>query len=122
VLDKSSCLAPASVAGLLNKSSRLAAALGVTKSIASLLCIWSQFIVLLKSDLDVQQTHLLRVDLHRNNKWLVVFFTGIFFYFFQVAVSNNVSYMIAHVNIALRKIKGPPKLDLCSTTKCGIDL
>ncbi len=43
---------PASEASVLNKSSCLAPALGVTKFIR----FWSQFIVLFKSDLDVQQT------------------------------------------------------------------
>jgi hypothetical protein len=41
--------------GLLNKSSRLAAALGATKFIT---IIAQHFVVLLKSDLNVQQTHL----------------------------------------------------------------
>ncbi len=40
-------------AGLLNKSSSLAAALGVAKLIA---IIWSHFVVMLKSGLDVSQT------------------------------------------------------------------
>ncbi len=42
----------------MNKSSRLAPALGVTKFIIVTDKLWSHFVVLLKSDLDVQQTHL----------------------------------------------------------------
>jgi hypothetical protein len=42
------------VVSLLNKSSCLAAALGVTKSIAVIVMNRSHFVVLLKSDLDVQ--------------------------------------------------------------------
>jgi len=41
-----------------NKSSCLAQALGVTKFIIVTDIIWSHFVVLLKSHLDVQQTHL----------------------------------------------------------------
>jgi hypothetical protein len=49
---------PDSEAVLLNKSSFLVLALGVTKFISAVVIIWSPFVVLLKSDLDVQQTHL----------------------------------------------------------------
>jgi hypothetical protein len=49
---------PATEASLLNKSSCLAAALGVTKFLKKLPWFWSHFVVFLKSDLDVQQTHL----------------------------------------------------------------
>ncbi len=45
-------------AGLLNKSSSLATALGVTATTNVLDLISVNFVVLLKSDLDVQQTHL----------------------------------------------------------------
>ncbi len=45
-------------AGLLNKSSCLAAGLGVTKFVTVISMNWSHFVALLKSDLDVQQTGL----------------------------------------------------------------
>ncbi len=45
-------------ARLLNKSSRLAPALGVPKFIIVSYIVCSHFVVLLKLDLDVQQTHL----------------------------------------------------------------
>ncbi len=45
-------------AGLLNKSSCLAAALGATKFIVVIVMNRPHFVVLLKSDLDVQQTRL----------------------------------------------------------------
>jgi len=45
-------------AGLLNKSSRLSAASGATKLITIIAMYLSHFAALLKSDLDVQQTHL----------------------------------------------------------------
>jgi hypothetical protein len=44
--------------GLLNESSFLAPAFGVTKFILITDMIFSHFVVLLKSDLGVQQTHL----------------------------------------------------------------
>jgi hypothetical protein len=47
-----------SEAWLLNKSSCLAPALGVTKFLVVTDMIWAHFDVLLKSDLDVQQTYL----------------------------------------------------------------
>jgi hypothetical protein len=49
---------PTLEAGSLNKCSCLARALGVTKFITIIAMFWSHFVVLLKSDLDVQQTHL----------------------------------------------------------------
>ncbi len=49
---------PTSEAGLLNKSSCLAPALGVTKIIIVTDIFWSHFVVLLKSYLDAQRTHL----------------------------------------------------------------
>jgi hypothetical protein len=45
---------------LLNKSSCFAPALGVTKFTIVTNMIWSHLVVLLKSHLDVQQTHLWR--------------------------------------------------------------
>jgi hypothetical protein len=42
--------------GLLNKSSFLAPALGVTNLQIQEICFWSHFVLLLKSDLDVRQT------------------------------------------------------------------
>jgi hypothetical protein len=48
---------PTTKVGLLAKISRLAAALGVTRFIAIIAKIWSQFVVQLKSDLDVQHIH-----------------------------------------------------------------
>ncbi len=48
-----------SEAGLLNKSSLLAGALGVTKFKTIFAMFLPTFVVLLKSDLDVQQTHLI---------------------------------------------------------------
>ncbi len=47
-----------SEAGLLNKSSSLGAALGLTKFITIIAIFLAHFVVLLKSVLDVQQTHL----------------------------------------------------------------
>ncbi len=44
--------------GLLNRGSCLPRALGVTKFINKIDMIWSHFVVLLKCDLDVQQTGL----------------------------------------------------------------
>ncbi len=41
----------------MNKSSCLASALGVTKFTTIIAMNWVTFVVLLKSDLDVQQTH-----------------------------------------------------------------
>ncbi len=49
---------PASEAGLLNKSLRLAPALGVTKVIIDIGMILVTLFVLLKSEFHVQQTHL----------------------------------------------------------------
>ncbi len=49
---------PSSEAGLLNLSSYLACALSVTKIAIARYMIFSHFGVLLRSDLDVQQTHL----------------------------------------------------------------
>jgi hypothetical protein len=43
---------------LMNKSSCLAHALGVTNLQISEIGFWSHFVVLLKPDLDAQQTHL----------------------------------------------------------------
>ncbi len=49
---------PASEAGLLNKCLCLALALCVAKFPSDRDIFWSHFVVLLKSDFDVQQTHL----------------------------------------------------------------
>jgi hypothetical protein len=49
-----------SEAGLVNKSSLLAKALGMTKFKTIIAITWSHFVVLLRSDLDVQQTFLMK--------------------------------------------------------------
>jgi hypothetical protein len=61
-------------AGLLNKSSHSAAALGVTKFITTIAAHLVALFVLLKSDLDVQQTHLcpkcVFFNLHLKNSFI----------------------------------------------------
>ncbi len=70
---------PTSEAGLLNKSLCLAQALGVTKFINMRDMIWSYFVVLLKSHLDIQQTHLRwLIDAYSQNVFKMIFFHNSF--------------------------------------------
>jgi hypothetical protein len=81
---------PASEAGLLNEISCLALALGVTKFIIITDMIWVTLCLLLKSDLDVQQTHLsLYKNLFQDLKFNFEKWTGFFRYFLPPGASND---------------------------------
>jgi hypothetical protein len=71
---------PPSEPGLLKKSSCLIAALGVTKFITVIDMILDKLVVVLKSNLDVQQTTLSCQHFAKSSVWPLSFVYGLYFF------------------------------------------